>query len=49
MDTLFTYVQRLEAEWQAVFAINLAEGKNHRIAFKSRAFEEWVTANQDII
>jgi hypothetical protein len=44
------YVERMEAEWQAVFAINIAKNpaKSH-IAFTSTKFRDWSIANVDIL
>lgn len=44
------YLQRFDAEWQAVFAINIARNPaKQAIAFSSRAFAEWVGRNQDLL
>jgi hypothetical protein len=44
------YLQRLEPEWQAVFAINIASTPTKQsIAFSCRAFADWVGKNQDIL
>lgn len=44
------YVQRFSAEWQAVFAINLAKNpQKQSIAFSCRAFADWVAKNQDLL
>lgn len=44
------YLQRFDAEWQAVFAINLAKTPSKQaVAFSSRAFAEWVGKNQDLL
>lgn len=44
------YIGRFDAEWQAVFAINIAKtpGKQN-IAFSCKAFADWVAANQDLL
>ena len=45
-----TYLQRFEAEWQAVFAINIAKTPSKQsIAFSCRAFADWVAKNQDLL
>lgn len=44
------YVERMESEWQAVFAVNI--GKNaekKQIAFTSTKFRDWALANVDIL
>ena len=45
-----TYLGRMSAEWQAVFAINIAkaDGKQ-QIAFSCKAFSDWVAKNTDLI
>lgn len=50
IEPLMHYINRLEAEWQAVFAVQLAKtpGKQN-IAFASKAFADWVAKNQDIL
>jgi len=45
-----TYLERFEAEWQAVFAINVAKTPSKQsIAFSSKAFSAWVAKNQDLL
>jgi len=51
-DTLtpfMDYIERLPAEWQAVFCINLAKSNKQNMAFSSRKFSEWVSKNQDLL
>jgi hypothetical protein len=51
-DTLapfMEYIERLPAEWQAVFCINLAKSKKQNMAFQNRQFSEWVAKNQDLL
>lgn len=44
------YLQRFEAEWQAVFAINIAKTPSKQsIAFSCKAFADWVAKNQDLL
>jgi len=44
------YVERFDAEWQAVFAINIAKNRDKQaIAFSCKAFSEWVAKNQDLL
>lgn len=44
------YLQRFDAEWQAVFAINIAKTPSKQsIAFSCKAFAEWVAKNQDLL
>lgn len=44
------YLQRFEAEWQAVFAINIAKTPSKQsIAFGEKAFADWVAKNQDLL
>jgi hypothetical protein len=44
------YLERLDAEWQAVFAINIAKNPaKQSIAFSSSAFKDWVVKNQDLL
>ena len=44
------YLGRMEAEWQAVFAINIAKNPSKQsIAFNCKAFSNWVALNQDLL
>jgi hypothetical protein len=44
------YLSRFDAEWQAVFAINIAKTPSkQQIAFSCRAFSDWVAKNQDLL
>jgi len=44
------YLERFDAEWQAVFAINIAKNAGKQsIAFSSSAFKDWVVKNQDLL
>jgi hypothetical protein len=44
------YLERFDAEWQAVFAINIAKTKEKQsIAFGAKAFADWVAKNQDLL
>ena len=44
------YLGRMEAEWQAVFAINIAKTPSKQaIAFSCQAFSNWVAKNQDLL
>jgi hypothetical protein len=44
------YLERFDAEWQAVFAINIAKTPGKQaIAFSSKAFTDWVAKNQDLL
>jgi len=44
------YLQRFDAEWQAVFAINIAKTPSKQaIAFSCKAFSDWVAKNQDLL
>ena len=45
-----TYLERFDAEWQAVFAINIAKTPSKQgIAFSCKAFSDWVAKNQDLL
>jgi len=45
-----TYLEHFDAEWQAVFAINIAKTPSKQsIAFSSKAFSAWVAKNQDLL
>ena len=45
-----TYLERFSAEWQAVFAINIAKTPSKQsIAFSCKAFSDWVAKNQDLL
>ena len=44
------YLERFDAEWQAVFCINIAKAVSKQsIAFSSKAFANWVAKNQDLL
>jgi hypothetical protein len=44
------YMERMSAEWQAVFAINISKAKaKQQIAFSCKAFADWVAKNQDLL
>jgi len=45
-----TYLDRMQPEWQAVFAINLSKAHaKQQVAFSSKAFSDWVAKNQDLL
>lgn len=44
------YIGRLEPEWQACFAINVARNPSKQaIAFSSKTFADWVQKNEDLL
>lgn len=44
------YISRFEPEWQAAFAINVARNPaKQSVAFSSKAFADWVQANEDLL
>ena len=44
------YIGRMEPEWQAVFALNIAKNpERNQIAFASPTFRDWALANADIL
>jgi hypothetical protein len=49
-EAYMEYVERMEMEWQAVFAVNIAKtaGKQS-IAFSSPKFANWLAHNQDVL
>jgi hypothetical protein len=50
IDPFMEYLERFDAEWQAVFAINIAKSPaKQNIAFSARAFTAWVAKNQDLL
>lgn len=50
IQPFMTYLERFEPEWQAAFAINVAKNPNKQaIAFKSKAFADWVQKNEDLL
>ena len=50
IEAFMQYLERFDAEWQAVFAINIAKTPSKQsIAFSSKAFAEWVAKNQDLL
>ena len=50
IEAFMQYLERFDAEWQAVFAINIAKTPSKQsIAFSSKAFAGWVAKNQDLL
>ena len=50
IDAFMEYLERFDAEWQAVFAINIAKSQSKQsIAFSAKAFTAWVAKNQDLL
>lgn len=50
ITSFMEYVERMEPEWQAVFAINIAKNPaKQQIAFTSPKFRDWCTTNVDIL
>jgi hypothetical protein len=50
MTPFMTYLSRFEPEWQACFAINIARTPSKQaIAFRCKAFSDWVAKNQDLL
>ena len=50
IDPFMEYLERFDAEWQAVFAINIAKSPAKQgIAFSAKAFTAWVAKNQDLL
>ena len=50
IDTFMTYLNRLGAEWQAAFCINLARDASRQgVAFSNKSFAKWVRENEDIL
>ena len=50
IDAFMEYLERFDAEWQAVFAINIAKSQaKQSIAFSAKAFTAWVARNQDLL
>ena len=50
IDAFMEYLERFDAEWQAVFAINIAKSQaKQSIAFSAKAFTAWVAKNQDLL
>jgi len=44
------YVERMEPEWQAVFAINISKNPTKgQVAFTSTKFRDWCTKNVDVL
>ena len=44
------YISRFEPEWQACFAIHVARNPaKQSVAFSSKAFADWVQANEDLL
>ena len=50
IDAFMEYLERFDAEWQAVFDINIAKSQSKQsIAFSAKAFTAWVAKNQDLL
>lgn len=50
INNFMQYLERFDAEWQAVFAINIAKTTGKQAtAFSSKAFADWVAKNQDLL
>lgn len=50
LTPIMKYINRLDAEHQAIFCVTLARSKTKQsIAFKSAAFTQWAAANADIL
>ena len=50
IDPFMQYLSRLEAEWQACFVVNMGRSvQKQEVAFKSKAFADWVRVNEDIL
>jgi hypothetical protein len=49
MPKFMQYMERMAVEWQTVFCVNLAKSSKQSMAFKCRAFAEWVSKNQDLL
>ena len=44
------YLERFEPEWQACFAITLAQNPTKKLmAYKSKAFIDWIAKNEDLL
>lgn len=49
-EAVMQYMSRLDEEWQCVFAINFArKPQKQQIAFRSKAFGDWLEHNQDLL
>jgi hypothetical protein len=50
IEPFMQYLERFDAEWQAVFAINIAKTPSKQaIAFGAKSFAAWVAKNQDLL
>lgn len=50
IDPFMDYVARLEPEWQAAFAINVAKNAaKQAVAFSSKKFADWLLVNEDLL
>jgi hypothetical protein len=50
IDPIMTYVNRMDAEHQAMFCITLARSPSKQtIAFRNKSFTTWAQTNQDIL
>jgi hypothetical protein len=50
IEPFMEYLERFDAEWQAVFAVNIAKSTSKQsLAFSSKAFTSWVGRNQDLL
>ena len=50
IEPFMEYLERFDAEWQAVFAINIAKTPSKQsIAFSAKSFGKWVSKNTDLL
>lgn len=50
MAPFMQYLERMDAEWQAVFCIGIARNKTKQgVAFGCKAFADWVAKNEDLL
>ena len=50
INPFMEYLKRFDAEWQAVFVVNIAKNQSKQaIAFGAKGFADWVAANHDIL
>jgi hypothetical protein len=50
IDPFMEYMERLEPEWQAAFAINVAKNvAKQAVAFGSKKFAGWLLVNEDLL
>jgi len=50
INSIFTYINRLNVEFQSVFCLQIAKNKDkQKVAFRNQMFRDWLLANEDLL